>query len=78
MRFDKELDFTETGLETGRLHAGCELLCGRCVLIAVSVSAAETMVSEVIEKLKEVGLTVGAQKTHWTSFPKNDGQKTSR
>ena len=40
------------------------------VLIAVSVSAAETMVSEVIEKLKEVGLTVGAQKTHWTSFPK--------
>ena len=40
------------------------------VLIAVSVSAAETMVSEAIEKLKEVGLTVGAQKTHWTSFPK--------
>ena len=40
------------------------------VLIAVSVSAAETMVSEVIEKLKDVGLTVGAQKTHWTSFPK--------
>ena len=40
------------------------------MLIAVSVSAAETMVSEVIEKLKEVGLTVGAQKTHWTSFPK--------
>ena len=37
------------------------------VLIAVSVSAAETMVSEVIEKLKEVGLTVGAQRTHWTS-----------
>ena len=40
------------------------------VLIAVSVSAAETMVSEVIGKLKEVGLMVGAQKTHWTSFPK--------
>ena len=40
------------------------------VLIAVSMSAAETMVSEVIGKLKEVGLTVGAQKTHWTSFPK--------
>ena len=40
------------------------------VLIAVSVSAAETMVSEVIEKLKDVVLTVGAQKTHWTSFPK--------
>ena len=40
------------------------------VLIAVSVSAAETKVSEVIEKLKEVGLTVGAHKTHWTSFRK--------
>ena len=40
------------------------------VLIAVSMSAAETMVSEVIGRLKEVGLTVGAQKTHWTSFPK--------
>ena len=38
------------------------------VLIAVSVSAAETMLSEVIEKLGEVGLS--AQKTHWTSFPK--------
>ena len=40
------------------------------VLIAVSTSAAETMVSEVIGNLKKVGLTVGAQKTHWTSFPK--------
>ena len=29
-RLDKELDFTETGLEIGRLHAGCDLLCGRC------------------------------------------------
>ena len=29
-RFDQELDFTETGLEFGRLHAGCDLLCGRC------------------------------------------------
>ena len=37
------------------------------MLIGVSVSAAEVMVTEVIEKLKEVGLTVGAQKTHWTS-----------
>ena len=45
------------------------------MLIAVSVSAAETMVSEVIEKLKDVGLTVGAQKTHWTSFSEDDGQK---
>ena len=40
------------------------------VLVTVSMSAAETMVSEVIEKLKEVGLSVGAQKTHWTSYPK--------
>ena len=40
------------------------------VLIAVSIDAAESMVYEVIEKLKEIGLTVGAQKTHWTSFPK--------
>ena len=40
------------------------------VLIAVSMSAAEVMVAEVIAKLKEVGLTVGAQKTHRTSFPK--------
>ena len=47
------------------------------VLIAVSVSAAETMVSEVIEKLKEVGLTVGAQKTHWTSFFRRLWTKTS-
>ena len=29
-RFDKTLDFTETGLETGRLYAGFDLLCGRC------------------------------------------------
>ena len=28
------------------------------------------MVTEVIAKLKEVGLSVGAQKTHWTSYPK--------
>ena len=29
-RLDKELDFTETGLETGPLYAGCDLICGRC------------------------------------------------
>ena len=40
------------------------------VLVAVSMSAAEIMVTEVIAKLKEVGLSVGAQKTHWTSYPK--------
>ena len=37
------------------------------VLVAASVAAAE--VTEVIEKLNDVGLTVGAQKTHWTSHP---------
>ena len=36
------------------------------VLVPVSVTAAEVMV---IAKLKEVGLTVGAQKTHWTNYP---------
>ena len=40
------------------------------VLVAVSMSAAEIMVTEVIAKLKEVGLSVGAQKTQWTSYPK--------
>ena len=40
------------------------------VLVAVSMSAAEIMVSEVIAKLKEVGLSVGAQKTNWTSYPR--------
>ena len=40
------------------------------MLVAVSMSAAEIMVSEVIAKFTEVGLTLGAQKTHWTSYPK--------
>ena len=74
-RFDQELEGSETGLETGRLCARCDLLCGRCVLVAASVAAAEVMVAEVIAKLKEVGLTVGAEKTHWTSHPKDDGHK---
>ena len=72
----QELDFTEAGLENGRrctLAAIC--FADNVVLIAVSVSAAEIMVSEVIEKLKEVGLTVGAQRTHWTSFPKMTDKK---
>ena len=33
------------------------------VLVAASVAAAEVMVTEVITKLKEVGLSVGAEKT---------------
>ena len=40
------------------------------VLVAVSKSAAEIMVTEVIANFQKVGLSVGAQKTHWTSFPK--------
>ena len=40
------------------------------MLVAASVAAAEVMVAEVIAKLEDVGLTVGAQKTHWTSDPK--------
>ena len=40
------------------------------VLVAASVAVAEVMVAEVIAKLKEVGLSVGAQETHWTSHPK--------
>ena len=40
------------------------------VLVAASVAAAEVMVAEVIAKMKEVGLTVGAQRTQWTSHPK--------
>ena len=34
------------------------------------MSAAEIMVTEVIAKLKEVGLSVVAQKTHWTRWTK--------
>ena len=40
------------------------------VLVAASVAAADVMVAEVIAKLKEVNLTVGAEKTHRTSHPK--------
>ena len=41
------------------------------VLVAASMAAAEVMVAEVIAKLKDVGLKVGAQKnTHWTRHPK--------
>ena len=40
------------------------------VMVVASVTSAEVMVAEVIAKLKEVGSTVGAEKTHWTSHPK--------
>ena len=43
----KSLDLTETGLETGRLCGGWRFAyADDVVLIAASVSAAETMVSE--------------------------------
>ena len=29
-KFDQKLDSPETGMKTGRLCAGCDLLCGRC------------------------------------------------
>ena len=45
------------------------------VLAATSVAAAEVMVAEVIAKLKEVGLSVGAEKPHWTSHPEDDRRK---
>ena len=40
------------------------------VLAAASVAATDVVVADVIAKLKEVGLTVGTEKTHWTSHPK--------
>ena len=40
------------------------------VLVAASMSAAEKTVTEVIATLKDVGLSVGAQKIHWTSHTK--------
>ena len=37
------------------------------VLAAASLSAAEVMVADVVEKL-----SVGSEKTHWTWYPKNE------
>ena len=45
------------------------------VLVVASVAVADVMVAEVIAELLEVGLTVGAEKTHWTSQPKDDGHE---
>ena len=70
-RPDKELDNTKTVLEAGRFCAGCDLLCGRRgVGRCIDICCRNNVLSEVTEKLKEVGLTVGAQRTHWTSYPK--------
>ena len=43
------------------------VLAAICHADDVILAAAEVMVAEVIAKLKEVGLTVGAEKTLWTS-----------
>ena len=40
------------------------------MFLAAALVAAEVMVARVIAKLKEVGMTVGAEKIHWTSHPK--------
>ena len=45
------------------------------MLIAVSVSAAETMVSEVIEKLKEVGPDGWCTENTLDEFSEDDGQQ---
>ena len=67
----QELESSKTGVESGRLCAGCDLLRRRCGLgSSASVAAVEVMLAEVIAQLKEVGLSVGAKKTHWTSHPK--------
>ena len=53
---DQLLESFQTGMEFERL------LCW--------LRSTDVMVAEVIAKMKEVGLTVGAEKTHWTSHPK--------
>ena len=75
LRSDRKLDIRKLAWRLHDFVLAATCYADDVVLIAVSVSAAETMVSEVIEKLKEVGLTVGAQKTDWTSFSEDDGQK---
>ena len=58
----------EWSLDDSVLAAVC--CANDVVLAAASFAVAEVMVAEVIAKLKEVGLTVGAEKTHWTGHPK--------
>ena len=69
-RLDQELESSETwqGIWT---TSCCPAICyaDDVVLAAASVAAAEVIVAEVIAKLKEVGLTVGAEKIHCTSHP---------
>ena len=57
-------------MELGNFVLAATCYADDVVLVAASVDAVEVMVAEVIAKLKEVGVSVGAQKTHWTSHPK--------
>ena len=74
-RFDKELDFTETGLETGRLHAGCDVLCGRCgVDCCFGVRCRNNGVRS--DRKTERGWTDGWRTENTLDeFPEDDGQK---
>ena len=74
-RFDKELDFTETGLETGRLYAGCDLLCGRCgVECCFGVCCRNNGVRS--DRKTERGWTDGWRTENTLDeFPGDDGQK---
>ena len=67
---DKELDNTKLAWRLDDFALAAICCADDVVLVAVSMFVAEILVTEVIAKLKEVGLSVGAQKTHWTSYPK--------
>ena len=47
------------------------------VLVANTMDAAKTMVSETIQEMDSTGLTVGAERTHWTSFTRMKNWSTS-
>jgi hypothetical protein len=47
------------------------------VLAASSKEHLEAMISDVVEGLREIGLGVGADKSHWTSTPRLDGETLS-
>ena len=74
-RLDKELDFTETGLETGRLYAGCDLLCGRCgVDCCIGVCCRNNGVRS--DTKTERGWTDGwCTENTLDEFPEDGGQK---
>ena len=47
------------------------------VLAASSKEHLEAMISDVVEGLREIGLGGGADKNHWTSTPRSDGETLS-